>query len=168
MARKEVTVEFTRPSDTTGYSAGDLISTSTTAPVLMTFAAFCNGNVGGGGYIVGARLTTDKKSITPQIRVHLFKASTQTVAHTGAGDNAAMKQLYTEESNYIGSFDFAAMTTPADATNSTISRAQKLDLRIPFSSISSGQAIYAALESIDTFTPASGQKFSLTLMGEID
>ncbi len=167
-SKRKVTVEFTRPANTTAYTAGDLVIDSATAPTLMDFASLAR-EAGSGGYIVGARLTTDKKSITPQFRVHLFNASDATLAHTTVGDNAPLKQLYADEAKYCGSFDLPAMTTPANSTNSDLSRTQDDGaLRKPFLCAAGSRSIYAALEAIDAFTPASGQKFTLTLEAEQD
>lgn len=78
-----VSQEFTRPADTTGYSINDVVSnnTSTTTPITLANSVRING---GSGYIVRASITTDKKSIVPQFRVHLFNANDATVS----ADNA--------------------------------------------------------------------------------
>lgn len=160
---KQVTVEVTRPANTTAYTAGDSVNNSTTVPVLMQFADIARVAGTGAlfsGYLTGAVLVTDLKSITPRIRVHLYRASDPTIS----ADNVAHKELYTELAKRIGSFDLPAMTTPIDTTNSTVSRAQDLNLRIPIVCGSALDDIWVELETLDAFTPASGQKFSLTLL----
>jgi hypothetical protein len=154
-----VATEVTRPSDTTAYTAGDAVNNSTSAPVVITLANVARAN-DTGGYIVGVRLSTDKKSIVPRLRVHFYRASNPNVPN----DNAAMVSLYADESKKLGYVDLPAMITPADATNSTISFAQDYSVRIPFLPVSGGRAIYAALETRDAFTPASGEKFTLTVL----
>ena len=62
---------------------------------------------GGSGYIVGAMLHTDKKSIVPRFRVHLFNATGATVS----ADNAAFKDVYADISKRIGFFDLFSMIT---------------------------------------------------------
>lgn len=156
-----VSVEFTRPANATAYTAGDVVSNDAATTVPMNFASFAR-VTGGAGYIVGARLITDKKSITPRIRVHLFNAADPTLA----ADNVAWKELYAEEAKRIGQFDLPAMTTGTDATGSTMSRAEDLTLRLPFIAVS--RSVYAVLEALDGFTPASGEKFTLTLIGELN
>lgn len=156
-----VAVEFTRPADTTDYAIGDVVSNNTTTTTPMTFANFARVS-GGTGYITGARLETDKKSIVPAFRVHLFNA-----APTVAADNAAWKELYADASKLIGSFDFAAMATGADTTNSTMSKTENMGLRIPFIAVAS-RSILAVLETLTVFSPANAQKFLLTLWGDLN
>jgi hypothetical protein len=158
-----VAVEFVRPADTNAYAVNDVVSDSTSATTVQALANFARVN-GGTGYVTGARLTTDKKSVTARFRVHLFNASNPTVA----ADNVAMKRLYADESKYLGSFDLPAMSTPADTTNSTDSVAADLTIRVPFVAGGATRSIYYVLETLDAFTPASGQKFTLRLNGELD
>lgn len=155
--------ELTRPANTTAYTAGDVVSNDAATTTLLSFASFARVNAGS-GYIVGARLATDKKSITPRFRVHLYNASNPTVA----ADNAAHKTLYADLGKRIGSFDLPAMTTPVNTTDSTESITQDMTLRIPFFAAAATRTIYALLETLDDFSPANAQKFTLTLIGELD
>lgn len=150
-----VSVELTRPADTTAYAAGDVVGT------IQTVANFAR-VAGGSGYIVGARLSTDKKSITPRIRVHLFNSASPTLA----AENVAWKELYADASKRLGYFDLPSMTTGTDTTNSDMSRAIDMTLRIPFKAAEGTKDIYFVLEALDAFTPASAQKFTLTLYGD--
>lgn len=153
-----ISVEFTRPADTTAYTAGDVVSNSTSATTLMTLTNALR-VAGGSGYIVRASLTTDKKSITPRFRVHLFNASNPTVA----ADNVAHKELYADASKRLGYFDLPAMTTATDTTSSDMSRAMDNTLRHAIVAAAGSRDIYAMLEALDAFTPASGEKFTLAL-----
>lgn len=152
-------VEFTRPNDTTAYAANDVVSNNTTTTTLNTLPTCARVN-GGSGYIVGARLLTDKKSITPRVRVHLFNVINPTVA----ADNAQHKSVYADASKRIASFDLSAMATAADSTNSDLSAATDWTLRIPFVCAGSDRAIYWFLETLDIFTPAANEKFTLMLL----
>jgi hypothetical protein len=158
----QVAATFARPADTTAYTAGDVVSNNTSTTTPMTFSNFARVS-GGTGYIVGAKLVTDKKSITPRFRVHLFNATGATLA----ADNAANKALYADASKRIANFDLPAMVTPADTSGSDESRAIDLTLRIPFVAVAS-RDIYAVLEALDAFTPASAQNFRLELLGDLD
>lgn len=155
---------FTRPANTTAYTANDVVSNSTSATTLIVITNAAR-VVGGSGYIVGARLTTDLKSITPRVRLHVYNASTPTIAV----DNAAMQLRYTDSSKRIRSVDMPALSTPIDATNSTQSEASLPDPtngnppRIPFICASGDRNLYILLETLDAFTPASGQGFTLTV-----
>jgi len=155
--------EMTRPANTTAYTAGDVVSDSAIATSLLDFVDFARVN-GGTGYIVGARLVTDKKSITPRFRVHLYNASNLTVA----ADNAAFDSRYVDAPKRIGWFDLPAMTTGTDTTTSTESASQDMTIRLPFVAAGGMRFLYAVLEVLDAFTPCSGQTFLLSLIGEID
>lgn len=154
-----VTGTFTRPADTTAYAANDVVSNNTSTTTLITLSNAARVNAGS-GYIVGARVATDKKSITPRIRVHLWNASTPTVS----ADNANHKSVYADISKRIGTFDLAAMATSADTTNSDMSSTADWTLRIPFVCAAASTTLYAFLETMDAFTPSSGQGFTLELM----
>ena len=156
-----VSGSFSRPANATAYAANYVVSNSTSATTLMSFSiARVNA---GTGYITGARLVADQKSITPRFRVHLFNASP-----TVSADGALNKELYADESKVIGVFDLAAMTTPGDTTNSTLSRAYDYTIRIPFKCASGTTTIYAYLETLDAYTPASGGGYTLTLLADLD
>lgn len=162
-----VSVEFTRPANTDAYTAGDVVSNSTSASTLLEFANFFRPNSDGlirGGYIIAARLTTNKKSISPRFRVHLFNASNP----TRSADNAAHQEKYADISKRLGYFDLDAMLTPADTTNSDMSRAINMYLRVPVRPASGSRSLFVLLETLDGFTPDSGQKFMLTLTGDMN
>jgi len=150
--------EFTRPADTTGYSINDVVSnnTGTTTPIALANAVRVNG---GTGYVVRASITTDKKSIVPQFRVHLYNANDATLS----ADNANWQDKYADAGKRLGYFDLPAMNTGADTTNSDMSRTQDSTLRHAIKAAANTTTIYAVLETLTAFTPASGQKFTLTL-----
>lgn len=160
-----MTVSFQREANATPYTAGDIVSSAaalTTPGMVFTNITRANGI---GGYIVGARLFTDTKSVTPRFRVHLFSDNTATVS----GDNLPARSLYAEISKRMGYFDLAAMITPADTSNSTQSATLDMStLRFPFVPAAASRTIYAALEALDAFTPGSASNFSLTLIVELD
>jgi hypothetical protein len=158
-----VSASFTRPANTTAYTAGDVVSDNATTTTIISFAAFSRVNAGT-GYIVGARLSTNLKSITPRIRVHLFSDAAPTIS----GDNLAFREVFADNSKRIGFFDLPSMTTGVDTTNSDMSRAIDMALRIPFICAAASRIVYAVLETLDAFTPSSGQQFNLTLRGELD
>ena len=154
-----VTGTFTRPADTTAYAAGDVVSNNATTTTLISLASAARVNQGS-GYIVGCRVATNKKSVTPRIRVHLWNASNPTVS----ADNAAHKSVYADIAKRIGAIDLAAMATSADTTNSDMSSASDWTIRVPFVAAAATTTIYAFLETLDAFTPASGDSWTLELM----
>lgn len=154
-----IATEFTRPSDTTAYAANDVVSDSTSATTMQALAAAAR-STGIGGYITGVRVATDKKSITPRIRVHIWNTNGATLAV----DNAAWKDLYADSSKRVGYVDLPAMITGADSTNSDNSRSLDLALRIPYTCAAT--SLYYVLETLDAFTPASGEKFTVTIFAD--
>jgi len=151
-----ISTEFTRPADTTAYAANDSVSDSTSSTTMQALANAARVS-GGSGYITGIRITTDKKSITPRFRVHFFNTNGATVTN----DNAAFKTAYADISKYVGYWDMPAMITGADTTNSTDSRSVDLTMRIPYTCAAT--TLYFLLETLDAFTPASGEKFTVTV-----
>lgn len=151
-----ISTEFTRPADTTAYAANDVVSDSTGATTMQALANAARVS-GGSGYIVGIRVTTDKKSVTPRVRVHFYN----TTGATLAADNAAWKEVYADVSKRVASWDLPAMTTGADTTNSDMSRAIDMTCRIPYTCAAT--SLYYVLETLDAFTPASGEKVTVTV-----
>jgi hypothetical protein len=151
-----VSTEFTRPADTTAYAANDVVSNSTSTTTMQALANAARVS-GIGGYIVGARLTTDKKSITPRFRVHFYN----TTGATLSADNAAWQHKYADISKRVGRLILPAMDTGADTTNSDMSVAEDMTCHIPYTCAAT--SVYWVLETLDAFTPASGQKFSLSV-----
>lgn len=151
-----VSTEFTRPSDSSPYAIGDVVSDSTSATTMQALANAAQVS-GGSGEIMGIRLSTDKKSIVPRIRVHFFSTNGATIA----ADNAQWKDLYTDVSKRLAYYDLPAMTTGADSSSSDMSRAVDMTMQIPY--VCAATSLYFVLEALDAFTPSSGEKFTLTV-----
>jgi len=159
-----VSCEFARAGGSAVYSIGDEIANSVTAGsvVLMEFANAVRVN-GGTGYIVGVKITTNVKSLTPSIRLHLYNASNPTVA----GDNALHIEKYADTGKRLGMMDMPAMTTAADTANSDMS------CTTDFGGQTNGvhcvvaaagtRSIWGLLETLTAFTPVAGQLFTVTL-----
>lgn len=156
-----VATEMTRVADTAAYAANDTVSTSTSATTLMTFTNVLRVNQGT-AYITGVRIATDKKSITPRLRLHLSTTSGITVA----ADNALTKGVYADESVRLGYIDLPALSTPIDTTNSDFSRAFDMTIRHPIQAAAATRTVYGYLETLDAFTPASGQKITVTIFSD--
>lgn len=154
-----VSATFTRPADTTAYTANDVVSNDTSATTLMAFSGAARVN-GGSGYIVGIRVLTNKKSITPRFRVHIANATSITVS----ADNAAAQLKYADITKRVASYDLAAMSTAADTTNSDQSGAADYTMRLPFVAAAGSTSLYVWLETLDAFTPASGESFTVVLL----
>ena len=68
-------------------------------------------------------------------------------------------------SNAFGKIDFGAMTTEG-ATNSTCAESLNESVRLSFTCETANTALYGILETLDAFTPASGQNFYISLTSE--
>ena len=148
------TGEFTRTTGITAYDANDAV-----LPAAGGLVEIANvGRIAGGsGYITEIRVSTDKKSITPRFRIHLFNASNPTIS----ADGANWQDKYADVAKRIGYIDMPALSTPADTTNSDMSMAMDATIRLPF--ICVGTSLWYAIETLDAFTPADSEKFSLYL-----
>jgi hypothetical protein len=153
-----VATEFTRPADTTAYTAGDVVSNNATTTTPINLASIFR-VAAGSGYITMIRVSTDKKSITPRLRLHFFNAADATLA----GDNLPFKELYAEGAKRLGYWDMPSMSTAADSTNSDMSRTLDMSVRMPVKAGAASQSLYVVLEALDAFTPATAEKFTVTV-----
>lgn len=151
-----VSTEFTRPNDTTPYGANDVVSDSTSATTMQALANAARVS-GGSGYIVGIRVSTNKKSIVPRFRIHFFNTNGATLSV----DNANHQEKYADLSKRVGFWDMPAMTTGADTTNSDMSRSVDFTMRIPY--VCAATSLYYILETLDGYTPAAQDKYTVTV-----
>lgn len=158
---KVIAVEFTRPADTTAYTAKDAISNSTSSPSVLTFAGITP-DVSQFGYITKVRLMTNNTTWASTnaavFKLHLFHEPP-----TAINDNAPYTLLYTNRDKRIGTITFTALNTEgsgSDAANTLWTGA------LAFQSKASNNTIYGLLE-VDSFsgtlTPTSGQSFYLEI-----
>jgi hypothetical protein len=158
-----VSASFTRPADTTAYAIKDVVSNSTSAPSLITFAGA--GRVSGStGTIVRARLVTSQKGNVAAYRLHLFHT-----APTPINDNSPFLFLDANKAKTIGAIDFPVASTE-DATNSTAaftSRPSADGASTPpnlwFKLPSGITALLGVLETLTVFTPDSAQTYFIEL-----
>jgi hypothetical protein len=144
-------VSFTRPADTTAYTASDTISNSTSSPSLLTFTT----NTPTQGYITRVRLMSNNVAMTGVLfRLHLYN-----LVPTAINDNSPFTLLYTNASKKIGVIDLPSTVT--EGTGSDSIRTQNITDRIPF--INTGSIIYGILETLTAFTPTSAQQFYVEL-----
>lgn len=149
---------FTRPSDTTAYTSGDLVANSVTAGsvVPMTFVT------AGKGFDLD-RVNLLHSSATPtnaSFRLHLYKDS-PTIAN---GDNGAWS---TTASGWIGSVDITA-TAPTFTDTGRGSGVNLINSNyapLSFCPDKDG-IIYGLLEARAAYTPASAEVFTVSVIGK--
>lgn len=149
----ESSTEITRPSDTTAYSAKDVLSDSTSAPTVLTFTG-CARVAAGSGYVCKGRIFTDSATalLGTVFRLHLYHT-----APTAVNDNAQFPLLYANKAKRVGYIDFPALAT--EGTGSDSAAALWVDLPVKFTCAAVSTSLYGMLEVITVgAAPASGQK----------
>lgn len=152
-----VAVEITRPANVTAYTAKDVVAAdAAVAPIALSNVAR---KVGGSGYIVGAKLVTDQSTNVGRFRIHLYRTT-----HVTPADNAAFTLLYANRANRLGSIDIGPLGTEGAGSDAAVG--QNLDVRLPFVADGAARQLLAVIETLDAFTPTSGQKLHLELFVE--
>jgi len=146
-------VTITRPSNTTAYSAGDVVG-DTGGSAIITLS-----NIGpSGGFVLlqsAALLFSDAAVISGMaaFRVHLYMASPTAIA-----DNAVFDLAIADRSNYAGYFD---LPTPADFGSTLYSQVDGIGRLIKLAS--SSTSLFAKIETRGAYTPASASTVELRL-----
>lgn len=152
---KEASVE--RPNNTTGYAAGDVIST--VAGTVLEFNSIASEN-GGTGLILKAQCCIsaegDPVSVPATIRLHLFSSTPDAIA-----DNAPYTQAYADRQIRLGyiDFDMTAGVAGSDCVelfDDTVRKAFKCE--------SNASNIYGIIETLDAFTPSASMDFHFQLI----
>ena len=156
----EVSVEKTRPADTTAYTNEDVISESTSAGTAWTFTDAVPEN-GAGGKIVKAVVLCDETGQVPVLSMYLSN-----VTPTGALDDngANTNPVYaTEGDNYQGRLDWAALEDLGGPSEAILTAAD-LKVPLPFVCAAGAKALYGVLVVRSAaHTPTSGEKYRVTL-----
>lgn len=152
-----IALDFTRPANTTAYTANDVVSSN--AALTLTNALRRNGS---SGYITSLTVTTDNSTaMTPRLRVHF--ASTSTGVGTVLTDNSPVANTYAllADQYYLGYIDLPAMVSTGA---NTASYTRDITSRLPImGKAGEGAQIYCLIETLDAFTPSSGQKFTVSV-----
>ena len=151
-----VATEFIRPANTTAYAAKDVVGPAVTA--VLTFTNIAR-EVGGGGYLTKARLLTSQSANAARYRLHLYHT-----APTAIADNAPFTLLWANRANRLGSIDFAAAGT--EGSGSDAANCLNTEIRLAFVCAASNRSLYGLLETLDAFTPTSGQQYFVELTAE--
>ena len=153
---------FVRPADTTPYTLGDLIANSTTANLVEPMTLSTAGLSRGRGIIRRLRLFKDNESTTnANFDVHLFSHEPTVTS----GDN---ETLAVDTARYylgVVSVDFTDSTdVVATATDVIKTVAVSPEINFDLHTISATERrIYALLVAADSYTPASGEFFEVTV-----
>jgi hypothetical protein len=145
---------FTRPADTTAYAAQDVVSNSTSSPVVLTFAD-CGRVNGGSGVILSARHMKQGATATPNYRLHLYR-----VAPTAINDNAQFGLLFANQDRRIGFIDFVHQT---GGTGSDCSSALTPFVNLPFVCDAASDSLFGILTTTSGYTPVSAEQHFIEL-----
>lgn len=153
------TASFTRPANTTAYTAEDAVNDNTSTPHILTFTSSENTLLAGQDLIIKSlKVTTDNATVTNgSFRLYLCKES-QTIT----ADNTPQTLLYSNRANRIGYIDF---TLASGGTGSDCGEAVITGETIPFRL--SSNAFYGYLVAKAAYAPTSGQNFSLEIEAHI-
>jgi len=148
-------VQFTRPANTTGYTANDVVGTTTSA-----IHEFKNlGKLGGFVQLQSIRLQIHVGSIPSgmvNFRLHFYRTSPTAIA-----DNAVFNLVAADREPYIGFIDLPA---PQDFGDTLISQVDYAGFLLQFTGNSN--SVFAQLQTLGTFTPgANSEVYDLRVLG---
>jgi len=159
---RTITASVTRPSNTTQYTAGDAVTSSTSAPAVMTFSSAAR-VVAGSGTILGAMLI-DSANQTTKLDAELWLFDT---TYTADNDNAVFTPTDGETETLVGVIPFfGADSFIGDATSGAGGNCvynSRMINPIPFACPTTS-SLYGALVARNAYTPVSGEKFSVRLL----
>jgi hypothetical protein len=147
-------VTITRPSNTTAYTAGDVIG-DTGGSAIITLPSI--GPSGGYVLVQSVRLLIGNTSVPSGMgafRLHLYTASPTAIA-----DNAAFDLVSGEVANYAGYID---LPTPQDLGSTLFTQADYCGTAVKLASAST--SLFAELETRGAYTPASATVYNLRVM----
>lgn len=167
--RKIISASVTRPADTTAYAAGDALTNSTSAPVVLTLSGMGRFNAGGGLIVSANLLDSANQATKPDIELWIFS-----VSPTPDNDNAAFTPTDTELGNLVGIIEFKGSTKSyvGDATagaggNLMIPGTQAgtavPTFTIPFVCAASQTSLFGLLVVRNAYTPVSAEIFTVML-----
>ena len=150
---------FTRPSDTNAYAAGDAVTNSTSSPSPMTFDGASRFN-GGSGVITSAILISSANQSTKG----LFDLYLYDTSPAADNDNAAWTPSDGETETFIGRISFNVADVGDAAAGASGNVAYFVHgLSIPFKSGGGNNDIFGLLVTRNAYTPVSAEKFTVRL-----
>lgn len=153
--RRRVRAFFARPANTTQYAANDLVANHATAGNVVALEFSPGARYPGGAGSIKA-VSIDKSGVAvaaAAFKVHLF-----TQAPTvGNGDNGAFAVTNALAKGYLG----AVAVTVGQALGDGAHGRAACD--IVFDTDKPNSKLYGLVEVTDTYTPASGETFGVTL-----
>ncbi len=158
---RTITAGFTRPSDTSAYAAGDVVSNSTSAPVIMTFSRASLGKgeaaiIQQAVIIVGANV-----SPKPDLELWLFDA---TVGMDN--DNALFTPTDAELATLVGVIAFPLASFRVGEATSGAAGNSVCDVQnvgMPINTLITDNALYGILVARNAYVPTAAETFTVRL-----
>ncbi|HUW11158.1 MAG TPA: hypothetical protein VM537_15620 [Anaerolineae bacterium] len=157
-----VETSYTRPANTTAYTANDAMSDSTSAPACLTFSN-CARRKGGSGFVLGVTAISGANQTTlPQLTLYIFDTSV-----TATNDNSEFNLGDADAVNLIGSFQFTGFEA-LDETSGANGNAKDEALPVgggpfAFRCGTTGQDLYGLVKVENAYTPVSGEVVTFRL-----
>lgn len=154
---------ITRPGDTTAYTSGDLVANSVTAGSVAALQFTTAARISGGnGRITGARIQKSTNGVSgAAFRLHLF---TVVPTFTTSGDNDPISgNVVASAKGYIGYIDITTMVGFSDVawgTGAPDNTRRALDF------VAVAQTLYGIIEARGSYTPGSGEVFTVSIMAQ--
>lgn len=149
MTANTLTASYTRPADTTQYTANDALAESTSAPTALSFGS------AGFGWIVGARCVDSNNATTlPQLRLYIFYGSP-----TAVNDNAAFTLSDANLRACIAVLNFNVFVA-GDDTSGTGGNAISMTAIDP---VATTGPLYGLVKVLNAYTPISAEVFTFSL-----
>ena len=144
---------ITRPSNTTAYTAGDVVG-DTGGSAIVTLASA--GPSGGFVLLQSASLVFSDSTVPSgmgSFRIHLYSASPTAIA-----DNAAFDLVSGERDTYMGFID---LPTPQDFGSTVYTQTDYIGRLVKLAAASS--SVFAEIETRGAYTPVSASTVSLRI-----
>ena len=145
-------VQFTRPANTTAYTANDVVGSATSAIHEFTQV----GPRGGDVIVFAAELMVNLTAVPSgmsSFRLHLYSSSPTAIL-----DNAAFDLVAADRDAYMGFVEFG---TPEDLGSSLFSQARFVYMESQLQSAVT--SIWGQLETRGAYTPTSGEGYRLRI-----
>jgi len=150
----------TRPANTTAYAAGDVVTNSTSAPTVITFANCAKAN-GGSGVVFGAEcVDSANQSTKPTLELWLFDTT-----FTPDNDNAPFTPTDAELATLVGIVQFSTWLV-GDATagaGGNCASMGSLSDPIAFVAGAATTNLFGILVVRNAYTPVSEEQFTVRL-----
>lgn len=155
-----VSANFTRPADTTAYTAGDVVGPVTT-PAAMEFVPVTEDKKDYAKIVSAVLITSANVATKPDLELWLFDTTL-----TPAADNAPFAPSDAEARTLVGVIPFATASFrvgKADSGADGNAICEVKNLQIAVQSQSAGGAIYGVLVARNAYVPVASERFDVRL-----